>query len=506
MLYVAIATLVILWIVHALATNRKWAQLPSPGFCFPLIGHLHLVLNRDFTADPVNALWKLYQQKQQAGMLWMRALNVNTLFVGDYQLVRHLFNLPEMQLRDNTEGFKFLIREERDVVHNADIPGVLISNGATWSEQRRFTLRALRDFGFGKASMEEMIHEEVLMFLEVIKKAEGEPFDFGNKFNLPILNALWRVTVGTRFDYDDPKLISIVERLTAFFQRIGNPAVILIIAFPWITKIFPKFLDRDQDIVINKDIIALMTKCINEHEETIDQNEPRDLIDKVLIEIGETTSPDSSFYGNVGKENLANTLMDLFLAGSETTSTTLTWAVLLMVRHPQAQSKVQSELDSVVGRARLPSLSDRPGLPYTEAVLAEIQRYANIVPQGVAHCSNRDVTVQGVTIPAGTLVIPLMAELLKGSYWKDGTQFRPERFLDSDGNFKKDDHLIPFSIGKRQCLGETLAKVELFLFFTGILHTFILRPEVEGHLPKEEYTNGATILPKPFRLRLTTRA
>merc|ERR1719430_1655841 len=100
----------------------------------------------------------------------------------------------------------------------------------------------------------------------------------------------------------------------------------------------------------------------------------------------------------------------------------------------------------------------------------EIQRYANILPQGVLHSNTKDITVNGLTIHAGTLVWPLMTELLKGSYWGDGTTFRPERFLDSEGKCHKDDHLIPFSIGKRQCLGETLAKAELFLFFSGILH------------------------------------
>ena len=93
----------------------------------------------------------------------------------------------------------------------------------------------------------------------------------------------------------------------------------------------------------------------------------------------------------------------------------------------------------------------------------ETQRYANIVPNGVQHVSDRDITVNGLTIPAFTLIQPLLTEILKGDYWGDGTTFRPERFLDGEGRVRKDEHLIPFSIGKRQCLGETLAKVKLFI-------------------------------------------
>jgi len=176
-----------------------------------------------------------------------------------------------------------------------------------------------------------------------------------------------------------------------------------------------------------------------------------------------------------------------------------------MARYPEVQKKVQDELDAVVGHGLASSLQDKPKLAYTEAVLMEIQRYANIVPNGVNHCSSKDMVVNGMTIPAGTLFMPLMVELLKGSYWGDGEVFRPERFLDSNGSCKKDNHLIPFSIGKRQCLGETLAKTELFLFFTGLVARFNIEPEIEGELPSEDYNNGITILPKPFHLRLHSR-
>ena len=105
----------------------------------------------------------------------------------------------------------------------------------------------------------------------------------------------------------------------------------------------------------------------------------------MLIEIENTTDKSSSFYGQLGIDNLKVTMFDLFLAGSETTSTTLTWAYLFMIRYPEVQEKVQQELDQVVGTDRLPSCSDRPNLPYTEAVLMEVQRCGNITPLGVQH-------------------------------------------------------------------------------------------------------------------------
>ena len=133
------------------------------------------------------------------------------------------------------------------------------------------------------------------------------------------------------------------------------------------------------------DIIDLMLENIMKHKESLNPNEPRDFTDMMLIEIERTTEESSSLYGQFGIDNLKVTLFDLFLAGSETTSTSLTWAALYMVRYPEIQTRVQQELDQVVGLDRLPSMKDKTDLPYTEAVIMEIQRHANIVPMGVAH-------------------------------------------------------------------------------------------------------------------------
>ena len=111
----------------------------------------------------------------------------------------------------------------------------------------------------------------------------------------------------------------------------------------------------------------------------------------------------------------------------------------------------------------------------------------------------------GQTIPANTMITPIMTEVLKGDQWGDGEMFRPDRFLDGDGNVLKNKHFIPFSIGKRQCLGETLAKTELFLFFTGLVQQYTFLPEVEGVYPPEESTFGVTLSPKPFKIKLVNR-
>ena len=148
--------------------------------------------------------------------------------------------------------------------------------------------------------------------------------------------------------------------MTNWMKRVTNPAAVLVLAVPWLFKIFPKFLEYNQTLDTSHEMLDRMKETIREHEETIDLNEPRDFTDKALIEIKKTTDPSSSFFGEKGRENLANTLYDLFLAGSETTATTLKWALLYMARYPSVQKKVQQEMDTAIGHGLPPSLKDKP--------------------------------------------------------------------------------------------------------------------------------------------------
>ncbi|XP_072038456.1 cytochrome P450 2J4-like isoform X1 [Amphiura filiformis] len=189
------------------------------------------------------------------------------------------------------------------------------------------------------------------------------------------------------------------------------------------------------------------------------------------------TPPDTNDRVNFIHENsLTSTAIGLYLAGTETSATTIRWALLYMMTLPEIQAKVQQELDSVVGRSRMPKWADRLILPYTEAVLLEIQRIRTVVPLGVPHVAAKDNKIGGYDVPKGSLIVSnLWAVHNDPDIWTEPDQFRPERFLDEDGKLRHREEFIPFSAGHRVCLGENLAKMEMFIFFTYILHTFTIK-------------------------------
>ena len=187
----------------------------------------------------------MYKKHQRNGLMWTRNFNMDILWVGDFDTLHYLFNHAQVQNRMNPK-LQTSNRLERRLRPGEDIPGVLQSEGKTWIEQRRFALRTLRDFG--KSGMEQMIMEEVELFTEEMRKSDGQPVDLADKFNLPILNALWNVTVGQRFDYNDPKLTSLLEKMTNWMKRVTNPAAVLVLIVPWLFKIFPKFLEYNQTL------------------------------------------------------------------------------------------------------------------------------------------------------------------------------------------------------------------------------------------------------------------
>jgi len=192
---------------------------------------------------------------------------------------------------------------------------------------------------------------------------------------------------------------------------------------------------------------------------------------------------------------------DLFGAGSETTSNTLTWAILYLITHPKVQEKLHREIDQVIGKNRLPTLADKSKMPYTEAITNEILRKSSLVPQGLFHCAMKDSQLNGFDIPKDTIIMANMYYVHHNpKIWgEDAAKFNPDRFMSKDGkNFVKNENLFAFSYGKRVCLGENLGRDEFFLFFTSIFQRFQIQKDPSKPEPTLEPEYGFILSSKPF--------
>ncbi|XP_049630563.1 cytochrome P450 2J2-like [Suncus etruscus] len=378
--------------------------------------------------------------------------------------------------------------------------GVIMSNGQTWKEQRRFTLTTLRNFGLGKKSVEERIQEEAYYLVQLIKEEKGQPFDPHFKINIAVSNIICSVTFGERFEYQDEKFQELLMLLDKAICLETSAWCQFCDAFPIIIDFLPgphrtlfKYWEK---------LKLFVAQVIENHRRNWNPDELRDFIDAYLKEIEKHKEDTTSSFN---KENLIYTTLDLFFAGTETTSTTLRWALLYMALYPDIQEKVHAEINRVIGPMQQPSMALRESMPYTHAVIHEVQRMGNIVPLNVPRAVTADTTLGGHLLPKGTMVLTNLTALHNDpAQWATPDTFNPEHFLEN-GQFKKREDFLPFSIGKRACLGEQLARTELFIFFISLMQNFTFRAPDNEQLT-QKFRMGLTVAPVKYRICAVPRA
>uniref|UniRef100_H0XVE0 Cytochrome P450 family 2 subfamily J member 80 n=1 Tax=Otolemur garnettii TaxID=30611 RepID=H0XVE0_OTOGA len=373
--------------------------------------------------------------------------------------------------------------------------GLVLSKGQVWKEQRRFALTALRNFGLGRKSLEERIQEEACHLVEAMKEENGQPFDPHFKINNAVSNIICSITFGKRFEYQDGEFQELLRLLDEIIYMETSFANQLYNFFPWIMKFLP---GPHQTVFRNWEKLKLfVSHIVEKHKRDWNPDETRDFIDAYLKEIAKNASnATSSFH----EDNLIGCTLDLFFAGTETTSTTLRWGLLYMALYPDIQvSKVPGRSQRVIGQEQLPSVAARESLPYTNAVIHEVQRMGNIIPLNVPREVAADTTLAGYHLPKGTMVFTNLTALHRDpAEWARLDTFNPEHFLEN-GQFKKREAFLPFSIGKRACPGEQLARTELFIFFTCLMQKFTFRPPNNEKL-SPKFRMGVTLSPVKHHL------
>uniref|UniRef100_A0A1B0BLX1 Cytochrome P450 n=1 Tax=Glossina palpalis gambiensis TaxID=67801 RepID=A0A1B0BLX1_9MUSC len=342
------------------------------------------------------------------------------------------------------------------------LEGVLFQEGSIWKEQRRFVLRYLRDYGFGRrfAELELFIQDQLNDMLDLIRSGpryeHEKPFvsKDGKRVLLPYffghsgLNSFLHVAYNERISRSDQNDLWQLIRITIQFQRNADAYGKMISIMPWIRYVFPKWSGYNVLRESNLYMHEFFSKIIDYHLKTYDENYERNFLDVYIKEMLKAESNgilDTTFR----RDQLIMNIIDFVLPSITAISFQLSFLMQHFLANPKIQKSIQTEIDEIVGRNRLPTVDDRQFMPYTEATVREILRIETLVPSNVPHKTLEDTQLMGYNIPKDTIIIPsLYAYHNDAKVWGDPLVFRPERFLNEKGELcLKKDVSLPFGAG-----------------------------------------------------------
>ncbi|CAG7720272.1 unnamed protein product, partial [Allacma fusca] len=277
-----VAFVVLLFVVWNLSSRPK--NFPPGPWGFPLLGHLPLL-------GPKSHETLIKWKKSYGPIIGIWFGSYRTVVIQDTKLIKEALNLNTFSGRP---PLNFTTARSDGVAK-----GVVFTDGQEWTEQRRFALRNLRDFGFGTKTMEAKVQEEVTALLGRLEANEGKPMEVQNVFNAAMVNALWSIMFGERLDPEDPEVRDIVTRITANFRNISVFAS-LAIFMPWINKISPTLSGYIKMMEEATPLNNFINKKIDQHNANYIPEQPRDYVDAYTDEVRKTKDPNSSFHPERG--------------------------------------------------------------------------------------------------------------------------------------------------------------------------------------------------------------
>jgi cytochrome P450 family 2 subfamily J len=382
--------------------QRKWKTLienqPPGPLGLPILGYSFFLKPRTFKA--FMALKEKYPHIAQVDFG-----THSMILLTSYQAIKEALIL---------KGKNFSGRQRNTLSKVIGIgSGIIGSEGAFWEEHRRFSLRTLRDFGLGRNEAERIIQQEIEFLTSHIEKLitqDGGEINTIDLFLRSVSNVICTLTMGERPGYEDDEFSGVMQSVrenlgvTAF----TSPAMM----FPGLFKYFQSamlLIPRTRRILRNlRHTLAYLETKISSHMKNFHANEESvDYIDAFLQEKHRLDAIDSSSHTYTTGQ-LKREIFELFIAGTDTTSNSLCWSLILLAIHPDIQKRCHDEIDAAIGREKMATMKNKEQMPFIQAVLDEVQRYGSIVPMGVLHRNFEEDTVRGYRIPQSTLIVPFV--------------------------------------------------------------------------------------------------
>lgn len=378
-----------------------------------------------------------------------------------------------------------------------------------WKTHRRVVQSTVRMFSTGNPHTKKTFERHILceikellqLFLE--KTKQHQYFQPTTYLVVSTANIMSAVCFGKRYSYEDEEFRQVVGRNEQFTQTVGAGSIVDVM--PWL-QYFPNPIKTifDNFKKLNLEFSTFIQDKVIEHRKTIESSTIRDMTDAFIVAMDQLR--DKSGLSSE-KDFVSPTMGDIFGASQDTLSTALQWIILILVKYPETQVRLQQELDKVVDRSRLPSIEDQLQLPYIMAFIYEVMRYTSFIPLTIPHSTTTDTSLMGYTIAKNTVIFINQWSINHDpNLWSHPETFDPQRFLNQNGSLNKDltNSVLIFSLGKRRCIGEELSKLQLFLFTSLIAHQCHIAVDPARPV-KLDFNYGLTLKPYAFSIAVTLR-
>lgn len=478
--FVCFVTIILLLI--ALRSCRKPKNYPPGPKWIPFVGNTYQLAKLSSIKDGQYLAFEELRQKYNSDIIGLKLGREYVVIVFGNNLLSETFHRDEFQGRPDNFFMRLRTMGKRR--------GITMTDGDLWKVHRSFAVRHLKLLGLGQRRVDELIYDEYqLMIQRLIDTMESvTPTLY---LQSAVMNVLWELTAGTKFD--DPKLLTLMRKRSTAFDMAGG----LLNQMPWIRYLAPIRTGYSLITDINQQLYSLISNNIAEHKRTITDT-TRDFIDAYLHQMKKEEINNTMFT----EEQLIAVCLDLFIAGSSTTSGTLDFAILAMARWPDVQAKIQSILDEIQPPGTYLTAENILKNPYMEAVLLETKRLNHVVPIVGPRRVLRNTNLNGYSIPKNTTILMSLYSVHHDRLkWDDPDVFRPERFLDTNGKLNINEDMYFFGFGKRRCPGEALAQRFVSLVFANLIHDFII--EID-RLP-DGLNCGILMTPKPYKIKMSKR-
>ncbi|KAI1291038.1 Cytochrome P450 2F3 [Halotydeus destructor] len=454
--YSALLLFTLVIVVFTVKKFRPGNRIPGPHGV-PFLGYLPFI-----GANPVT---RFLQLAQQYGAVYRLSFLARDYYVvSGFPAIKEY--LSQDGVNDRLEDFNYFS-------DSVSWDAISALNGSAWKQQRKFILSKV----FSMSVLSDISPKMVAIgddLVKYLKSTNGRETNLRPVLSMTTLNTISSIVCSKQYDWDDEQfkrlrkdLLDFIHCIDPFFFMLGGPYL----------KTYMMMFHRKQHnafLAISKRCLDTATAIVNDKHGSDIQN--GDFAGAFLKEHQREVDACVPLAQRAFTlDRLARTIFSLMRGGTDTAAEALYYVFYFMARYPAVQARVRAEVDAIVGRDRRPTLGDKSSLTYTRAVIEESLRVAALLPMGVPRQIDGDIKVAGHTIPRGSYLVHNLYSIMRDkTIFENADQFCPEHFLDIDGHFVPVKATVSFGYGRRNCIGETLARNEMFVYLTTVLQNFVL--------------------------------